>query len=404
MNRRPIVVQTFTVPQSLRFIEGQPHFWHQNGYDVHILTANGPDVYSFLKNNVATIYLVPFRRKYLSWLTDFYCLYLLFRYFAKHRPAILHANTPKAAFLSLIAAWFTRVPVRIYELHGLPLETAPFFKGLLSWMAEKIACSLATEVIAVSASLRCKAIENKVVISQKIRVINNGSCNGIETETIFNPSITKPVFTNELRRSLSIPEHATIVGFVGRLTADKGIEELYNAWQNVKPNHPHAILLMIGEVDEREKINSNLLRKINADTSIRSINRVKNIAVYYELMDFLVLPTHREGLGNVILEAASMQKPCIGSKVTGVKNAIVDHQTGLFCSPRSVKDLAEKIDFYLSHPMLVKTHGVTARNHVRLYFQQDDVWMAKLHLYQSCLKEHISVPLQDVPDILETTY
>jgi Glycosyl transferase 4-like domain len=165
-----LIIQTFTVPISLRFVEGQVDFWRKNGFDVHFLTADGPEVAQFVAKNNANHTIIPFNRSF-SLVNAIRCLWLLVRYFLKHKPAIVHGNTPKAALLTMIAAWLTKIPVRIYEMHGLPLQTASSTQYLFLWFIEKLTCMLATSVMAVSTSLREVAIQKKVVCLPKIATV-----------------------------------------------------------------------------------------------------------------------------------------------------------------------------------------------------------------------------------------
>ncbi len=388
------IVQTFTVSESLRFLEGQPHFWRENGYEMHILTAESEDLIRFgLQNNIHTS-PISFRRKTCSIYHDFKSAWQLLCFFKKLVPQIAHGNTPKAAILTMFAAWYMNVPIRIYEMHGLPLETAGWLGRIVWPLIERLSCRLATHVIAVSPSLRNTVIQRKLVIPAKISVIHHGSCNGIDAENEFNPSFVDKKEIKSLQQKYGLCEGQKVVGFVGRLTEDKGVMELYDAWQNIKQRFPTAKLLMIGEKDTRAPLSKKWMRKLDADKDIIQTGKVKDPAHYYALMDFLVLPSYREGLGNVVLEAAAMEKPAVVSYVTGLKDTIVKNQTGMFCQPYSVDDLTKKIAIYLENPAVVQMHGTAARTRVKLFFRPIDVWNGKLQLYRHLVSTHESVILQ----------
>lgn len=402
------VVQTFTVPMSLCFLEGQAQFWQENGYELHVLTSTNnehqkTDLESFgLRNGVYTL-SIPFQRKITIW-KDWKNLWLLIRYFKKSKPFIVHGNTPKAAFITMLAAQFNRVPIRIYEMRGLPLETASFW-GVIGWkIIEKISCCCATYVIAASPSLRQIAIQNKLVSESKISFVHNGSSNGVDAKGKFNPEKTDKLAIESLYQKHYLPQNQPIIGFVGRLTHDKGIQELYDAWQRVRQAYPNAKLLLIGGEDERKKPAKKLMDKIGNDPTIIQAGEQKNMAEYYAIMNFLVLPSYREGFPNVVLEAAAMGKPAIVSNATGLKDAIIENQTGIFCQPRSAHDLAEKINYYLQNPNIVHLHGEAARQRVQSDFIPSDVWIAKRLLYQRLIAATESIPLRHVSPIFQTTH
>ncbi|WP_298363056.1 glycosyltransferase family 4 protein [Runella sp.] len=391
---------------SLCFVEGQAQFWKQNGYDLSVVTSSnsddGNDLEAFCLRNSIQIHPISFRRKTDLW-HSFLNLRELIYFLGTTKPQIVHGNTPKAAFLTMIAARLKRIPIRIYEMHGLPLETATFWGRLCWWFAEKTMCLFATHVIAVSPSLRQSAIQKKLVQASKISVMHNGSCNGIDAENSFNPSKVALAAIEQLRNKYHLTENQPIVGFVGRLASDKGIQQLYDAWQIVKQSCPNAKLLLIGGEDERDKLPQKLLQKLDNDSSIIRLGHQKSVLEYYALMDFLVLPSYREGLGNVVLEAAAMNKPAIVSNVTGLKDAVVENQTGIFCQPRSAGDLAEKIKYYLQNFAVVQLHGKAARQRVQADFFPLDVWNAKWVLYRRLIAETESVTLQNVSPIVQTT-
>jgi glycosyltransferase involved in cell wall biosynthesis len=388
--RRPLLVQTFTVSMSLRFLEGQVPFWQQQGYEVQIITHSDSYAQNFCRINNASLIHIPFQRS-ISLLTDVWCLIKLMAHFLRSRPQIVHGNTPKAAFLSMIAAWFTGVPVRVYEMHGLPLETARGAKRWLLWLIEWLSCKLASQVVAISASLKAKAIDEKLTTPNKIVVLQNGSCNGVDSEQLFNPE-------NYQQDALRIPT----IGFVGRLTIEKGICELMEAWPMVKQTYPEAQLMMIGDEDSRNPLPAYFYEQFKTDSSIRWLGFVENTAQYYASISFLVLPSHREGLGNVILEAAAMGKPTIGTKVTGICDAILPYQTGLLCEPYSAVSLAENICYYLQHPEIVQAHGKAAHTRASALFSPPIIWEAKANLYLQLQQKML--PLPYVSSILKASH
>ena len=397
------VIHTFTVPISLCFLENQSSFWNINNYKLHVISAEERGLLEeFCQKNGVSTYAVSFSRD-KDLFNSLSNLRTLFSYFKRQQPTIVHGNTPKAAFLSMIAARLVHVPVRVYEMHGLPLETAPWPWKIFYWGIEKITCALATHVIAVSPSLRKSAIKKRLVSASKISVMHFGSCNGIDAIQKFNPDFIDFQKVENLRKKWNLNSAQPIIGFVGRLTPDKGIQELYDAWRRVKQVISTAKLLIVGDCDERQPISKRLLLQLKNDSSIVCLNHQSDISSVYALIDFLVLPSHREGLGNVVLEAAAMGKPSVVSRVTGLKDAVIEHQTGIFCKPKSSQDLAKKLIFYLQNPEIVKQHGKTAQFRVRKQFSPQDVWHAKLMLYRRLVAASESVTLPNVSPIFQTT-
>ena len=384
--QKAIILQIFCVPISLRFFEGQTLFWKKQGFDIHVACSDGVEVVPFCLKNKATFHAIPFVRN-LYIFEIFSCVASIDKLLKKLSPQIIHANTPFASYITILVAKFHSIPVRIYEVHGLPLETASGLMKHLLWFLEKITCCFATKVIAVSPSLRALMISKKLVHSDKIEVMNFGSCNGVDSDFKFNPSKLVKNDISFFKDKYKLNSVQNIVGFVGRLTHEKGLYELYEAWQLTKTKFPNSKLLIIGSNDERKPLSKIWLDRLTADNSIICIEHVEDIENYYTLIDFLVLPSHREGFGNVVLEAAAMEKPAIVSYVTGLKDAIIENKTGIFFDCRDSSDLSNKISFYLENPEIVQKHGISARKRVQTDFKPIDIWEKKLKVYREGLEE-----------------
>jgi len=397
------VIQTFTVPMSLCFLRGQIDIWRQNGYELSVFSSKSDTLQPIGEQNQIQTQTIDFERQCKP-LKDLRALGQLYRHFRRLKPQIVHGNTPKAALLTMIAARFAGVRHRVYEVHGLPSETPQTnSQKIYLPIAEWLTCAFATHIIAVSPSVREVLINQGFAKPNKVSVMHHGSCNGIDAEKTFNPSLIKTAQTQQLRTQLGFTNNQPVVGFVGRKTLEKGISELYEAWQHVKKLFPTAQLLMLGGDDERTPLPNEMKQKLENDPSIHCLNHKENIAEYYALMDFLVLPSHREGLGNVVLEAAAMQKPAVVTAVTGLKDAVVGDKTGIFCKPTSPDDLAAKIIYYLQNPALVRAHGRDARERTLLEFDPKNVWRAKIQLYGRLLAPFQYVPLSNVPPIFQTS-
>lgn len=375
---KPIIIQVFTVPQSLPFIEGQPAFLAQQGYEVHVVSAGGKTAADFAAQQRVRHHIVPFTR-HITPVRDLHCLLKTYRLFRRLRPDIVHGNTPKAGLISILAAWLARVPVRIYEIHGFPFESRRGLgrSGLL--VLEQLTCWLATQVLAVSASVRELAVRERIVWKAKILVLHNGSCNGVDAAERFNPARLNPQKLARLKADLRVSDR--VIGFVGRLTRDKGIHELLHAWSVIRATYPDVILLLAGNAEPDFSAHPIL----HSDDRIRAAGHVTELPYYYALMDFLVLPTYREGFSTVLIEAAAMERPAVAARVTGTVDGIVDGETGLFCVARSVESLIRQLRWYLDNPMISQTHGQNARQRVLADFVPSDIWTAKWQLYERLL-------------------
>jgi glycosyltransferase involved in cell wall biosynthesis len=196
-------------------------------------------------------------------------------------------------------------------LRGLRLETLTGLRRHMLLAAERIAAGCAHLVVCNSESLRAQAMALQIADESKLHLIGNGSSNGIDVDR-FSPG------TEEVRERLGIPQPAPVIGFVGRLTRDKGVPELIDAFDRIVAAVPLARLLLVGWFDESDDSLSEELRaRIDDHPSIVRTGFVVDTAPYYRAMDMMVLPTWREGFPNVVLEAAATGIPVITTLSTG---------------------------------------------------------------------------------------
>ena len=176
-----------------------------------------------------------------------------------------------------------------------------------------------------------------------------------------------------LRSKYAISRDDKIVGYVGRLVKDKGIDDLIQAWEIVKLNYSNAKLLLVGPIEQRDSISDYSKNKISEDPSIIFTDFVIDASQYFSLMDIFVLPTYREGFPTVALEASSMNLPVIITKATGCTESILVNKTGSFITHEPI-DIANKILYYLQNDGVALKHGKRGRLFVQENFEQTKIW------------------------------
>src|SRR6185503_788884 len=230
------LVHITTVPQTLNFLRGQVAYMKSRGIEVSAVSSPGPELQKFSDQEGVPVHAVEMPRR-ITPLGDLLALVRLVRLFRKLRPHVVHAHTPKGGLLGMIAAWIVGVPARIYTIHGLPLETAAGLKRTLLRWTERVSCALARRVTAVSESLRRRAAAEGVCRAERIVVLGAGTVNGVDAQRRFVPSPC-PYEAAVARRACSIPSEVRVLGFVGRLVRDKGVEDLAAAWTELRETFP----------------------------------------------------------------------------------------------------------------------------------------------------------------------
>ena len=371
------------VPQQLHcFLGGQVRYMKSQGLVVHV--ASSPDS---LLEEFANIENVPCHAismtRNIAPLKDLRSVIALWRKLRLVRPHIVHAHSPKGGLLAMLAALLANTPVRIYHIRGLPFTTAKGFKKrLLSW-TERLSCLLAHEVYCVSHSMRQIAIEEGFAAADKIKVFLRGSGNGVDASGKFCPMNFSNDTREQVRKRYRIPSDALLLGFVGRISNDKGIKELVDAWLLLRDQFPSLRMLIVGPLEKRDAIPSNVEKILQNDERIHLAGVEWNTGPLYASMDIVVLPSYREGLPNVPLEAAAMNCPVVATRIPGCTDAIRDGITGKLVPPRDSNSLAQAIQEYLMDEPLRIRHGQAARKRVLQDFRPETIWEATYESYRN---------------------
>lgn len=369
------LVHIMTVPQSLRFLTGQVRYMKSRGFEVHAIASPGPCLEAFGREEGIATHPVEMSRR-INPLDDLFAVARLVSRLRKIRPTIVQSHTPKGGLLGMIAAFLVGVPVRIYTLHGLPLETARGLKRIVLGWTERISCLLAHQVIPVGPSLRRGALDQGLAAPTKLRVLGGGTINGVDATGQFNPDPAAVALGKEIRRHHGIPPEARVIGYVGRIVRDKGLEDLLKAWRRLREESPDLHLLVVGAFEPQDPLSADAESALRGDPRIHLTGNVDSVGPMYMAMNVVALPTYREGFPTVPLEAAAMELPFVGTRVTGVVDAVVHDVTGTLIPARDPRRLREALRFYLDHPDVGRKHGRAGRVRVLRDFRQERVWEA----------------------------
>jgi glycosyltransferase involved in cell wall biosynthesis len=365
------IVHITTVPQTVGyFLMQHIRFAASRGAEVHVISSPGKTLTALSARAPFTPHGVPMPRA-VSPLSDLRGLRAIQRCLDELRPTIVHAHTPKGGLLGMLAARICAVPVRLYHLHGLPLLTAHGLKRTLLRRCDQIACRAAHGVYCVSESLHSAAIEQRICSPRKATVLGHGSICGVDTVRQFDPSRYSEQRRRELRHALGFRDDDLVIGFVGRIVRDKGIEELRTAWQELRDRHFNLRLLFVGPFERRGSISASTRAALETDPRVRFVGHVSETTDYYAAMNVLAFPSHREGFGQVAIEAGAMEIPVVASRITGCVDAVRDGVTGRLVTPGRGGELAEALEQYLSDPRLRRAHGRAARDYVTRAFSAE---------------------------------
>jgi glycosyltransferase involved in cell wall biosynthesis len=302
------LIRITTVPISLeKLLENQLRFMKEN-YLVTAISADKERLLTFGEEEGVSTFHLELTRK-ITPIKDVIAVLKLYIYLKKEKPQIVHTHTPKAGMVGMLASYLAKVPNRLHTVAGLPLLESKGFKRKVLNFVEKITYSCATKVYPNSFGLKAIIIEAQFCKVSKLKVLANGSSNGIDTST-FNPENFSKEQNKILRKELALAEEDVVFIFVGRLVGDKGINELVAAFDTLTKRFQNIKLLLVGAFEsDLDPLNNQTLKMIDGNSAILSAGFQQDVRPYFAIADALVFPSYREGFPNVVLQAGAMGLP-----------------------------------------------------------------------------------------------
>jgi glycosyltransferase involved in cell wall biosynthesis len=381
------VIQAVTVSESLYFMKGQMSYLASSGYEMKAMSSRGDYVQKFEQREGVQVLLLDMERE-ISLLKDIQSLIKCIEIMRKEKPDIVNAGTPKAGLIVTLAAYICGVPIRIYNIRGLRLETTSGLKRRILTTAEKVAAGAATHCLAVSESLKTRVAEYGLAAEEKISVLGKGSGDGFKIKEFQKtPEIEAEIEVK--RKEYGLTDEHTVLGFVGRLTKDKGIAELVESFLKLQEKHSNLRLLIVGEYEDADPVDSKVKNEIRENPSIIHAGYQGNPVPFYHMMDIFVFLTKREGFGNVAIEAALTKVPVVAANVTGARDTVVDGKTGFLVDPGNSKDILEKLELLILAPELRRHMGEQGERWAIENFSNETMWKELERYYQNCLAENM---------------
>ncbi len=371
------LVHVLTVADSLPFIREQVVEARRRGMVVTVVTSKDERLTRFgIDLGVRTVAIEMPRR--VSPFHDWVSLNQLTTLFRRIEPDVVHSHTPKGGLLGTLAAAAASVPVRLYQMRGLPYVTLREPLRTVVMTTERLSCQAATRVVCQSRSLLATALADRLCRPEKVQVVLEGG-NGVDASIRFEPSRSLAA-GRALRASWGVADDDVVVLFVGRLVRDKGIRELLEAFSSLRARVPTVRLVLAGPVEERDALDAATLARLSSP-GVLHLGFRSDTPSLYAACDLVVLPSHREGFPNVPVEAAAMERPMVSTLVPGCIDAVADGVTGTLVPVDDAPALEAALARYVVDPSLRHRHGVAGRERVLRSFRREAIVDAMMDLY-----------------------
>lgn len=369
------IIRAVTVPQSLGFCREVMIKMRAMGYDMVAVTSPGPELDELRDKDGFHCVEVPMQR-HISVVNDLKSLIRMIRVFRKEKPQVVHSMTPKAGMICMVAAWLTRVPVRIHTFTGLVWPTATGLKRKILMMTDWLTCACATHVIPEGQGV-LNDLKNGGITKKPMKVLGYGNVRGVDMER-FSPARFK---------ATKNPDVFTFV-FVGRIVGDKGINELVEAFVKLHDKHKNTRLVLVGKYEhELDPVSDKTRKLIDTNEGIVACGPKygDDLLQMYVDADCFVMPSYREGFPNTVLEAGAMGLPSIVTDINGSREIIENEKNGLIVPSKNANALYDAMERMLTDDKAREIMKSNARQIIESRFEKNFVQKCQIEFYKRIL-------------------
>lgn len=380
------LIRTSTIPGSIEtFCRGLLRELQEGeNYEVVVVSSPGKEMEIISQREHVKCIDVPMER-HISPFRDIRSLLRLYKVFKKERPDMVHSITPKAGLLSMIAAKLARVPVRLHTFTGLVFPTARGFTKKILILTDKITCACATHIVPEGEGVKSD-LQTYKITKKPLKILGHGNIRGIDLE-YYNPTL--PEVASEAEKIRDKDKFTFI--FIGRIVGDKGINELIDAFEQLKKNVSDIRLILVGNFEKSlDPISEKSSEIIKEDKDIILAGPQKDVRPWLLASDAFVFPSYREGFPNVVIEAGAMGLPSIVTDINGSREIIINGENGLIIPPHDVKSLFETMKQMVVNKKERLKMASKSRNMIASRYEQSYVRQCLKDYYKEILNETLS--------------
>lgn len=374
--KRICLVATDAISFNVLF-RGQLEYLVSQGHKLTLLCGGDiQEIERLRERNVGLVISIDIVRP-PSPFSDFKALVRLLQHFFSARYDVIVVTTPKAILLGSVAAWLARQPRRIVFFRGRVYENFTGALRLIFRSFDWLAAWCANEVLFVSHSLMDEYRHDGRIFSRKGVVLGAGSGNGV-CDSQFMPKSRGSENVRLISAELGITPDDFVVVMVGRICPDKGLAELVALVKMAAENSPSIKFVTVGPVEAGCE---EAFAKLMALGNVRHVGFINEVSTYFGIANVHLFLTHREGFGNVAVEAAAMGIPTIAFDVVGVRDSVADGVSGVRVPFGNVAAVFWEIERMRLNPENTAKKYSGARQWVLDNFSQDRVWALYAEYY-----------------------
>lgn len=364
-----------TISGTLRsFVVGTAEYLHQQaGYDITFICDDDAE---FAASLPPYFHYIPVSMKRGISIGGIAAMLKMTSIFRREKFDMVQYSTPNASFYAALAAKLAGVPVRLYCQWGMAYVGFHGIKRAIFKSIEKLVCSLSTWVEPDSFGNLKFSHSEGLYPENKGSVVWNGSASGVNLKK-FDIS-QKAFWCEEIRKKYAVPSDVIVFGFVGRITRDKGINELLAAFKTVLEEIPDAYLLIVGNAELTSAVDMSLYQWAQETTHAIFCGSTNVVEQYLSAMDAYILPSYREGFGMVVVEAEAMGVPVIVTDIPGPTDAMIPNETGLLVKKTDVDSLVAAMKALANSAEKRRGFGIAAHKFAAEKFEQQRLFQAIL--------------------------
>jgi glycosyltransferase involved in cell wall biosynthesis len=378
MARRPLLIHLSTTDITLAWLlQPQLVAFAEAGYDVVGMSAPGPYLDELAQSGIRHEPVAHFTRR-MAPQHDALALGELRRAFRRLKPDIVHTHNPKPGVLGRLAARWARVPVVVNTVHGLyALPSDRVSKRWVVYGLERVAAKCSDAEL-VQNPEDIPVLERLGISAPKVRLLGNG----IDL-TRFDADAARATRA-AMRTELGIDDDTVVIGAVGRLVAEKGYRELFEAARQLKTTSPNVLVLVVGpsDTDKHDAITERELTEATETGGVRFLGERRDVERLYAAMDVFIIASWREGFSRSGMEAAAMGLPVIATDVRGCRQVLEHERTGLLVPVRDARAIAGAVQRLAADAELRHKMGAAGVELARREFDQRRVIDITLATYE----------------------